>query len=165
MPPPGHIVRIEPHPSFYTDPTWQTPCAVPGHIQGEFWSSIFFVVFKAPLEGQQQIFQKGKPYAQIFILPKKVNYEIDEMPAEIKKSREKRNDIIFNNRRKVAKHVWKDSLNQEFDDKYKQLKTIFEKKGIAGVDEFLEKLVACPVVKGKLRYKLVNYNKLNKRKP
>jgi hypothetical protein len=61
--------------------------------------------------------------------------------------------------------VWKDSLNQEFDDKYKQLKTIFEKKGIAGVDEFLEKLVACPVVKGKLRYKLVNYNKLNKRKP
>jgi hypothetical protein len=87
------------------------------------------------------------------------------MPAEIKKSREKRNDIIFSNRRKVAKHVWKDSLNQEFDDKYKQLKTIFEKKGIAGVDEFLEKLVACPVVKGKLRYKLVNYNKLNKRKP
>ena len=39
---------------------------------------------------------------------------------------------------------------------------IFEKKGIDGVDEFLEKIL-CPVVKGKLRYKLVNYSKLNKK--
>ena len=112
--PKDHIIRLEPHPSFYTDPTWSTPCAVPGHIQGEFWSSIFFVVFKSPLEGQQQIFQKGKPYAQIFILPKKVEYDIEEMSPETRKKREKRNDIVFNNRRKVAKHVWKDNLNQEF---------------------------------------------------
>jgi len=34
QPPPGYIIRVEPHPSFYTDPTWSTPCAVPGHIQG-----------------------------------------------------------------------------------------------------------------------------------
>jgi hypothetical protein len=113
---------------------------------------------------KQQIFQKGKPYAQIFILPKKVAYDIEEMPAAIKSKREKRNDIVFNNRRKIAKNVWKDNLNQEFDDKYKQLKMIFEKKGIEGVDEFLDKIVACPVVKGKLRYKLVNYKKLNKTK-
>jgi hypothetical protein len=164
QPPPDHIIRVEPHPSFYTDTTWSTPCAVPGHIQGEFWSSIFFVVFKSPLEGQQQIFQKGRPYAQIFILPKKVAYDIEEMPAAIKSKREKRNDIVFNNRRKIAKNVWKDNLNQEFDDKYKQLKMIFEKKGIEGVDEFLDKIVACPVIKGKLRYKLVNYKKLNKTK-
>jgi len=163
QPPPGHIIRVEPHPSFYTDPTWSTPCAVPGHIHGEFWSSIFFVVFKSPLEGQQQIFQKGKPYAQIFILPKKVNYEIEEMPPEVRQKRERRNDIVFNNRRKIAKHNWRDNLNQEFDDNYKQLKMIFEKKGIDGVDEFLEK-VLCPVVKGKLRFKLVNYSKLNKKK-
>ena len=86
------------------------------------------------------------------------------MSPETRKKREKRNDIVFNNRRKVAKHVWKDNLNQEFDDKYKQLKMIFEKKGIEGVDEFLEKIVACPVVKSKLRYKLVNFKKLNKKK-
>ena len=89
---------------------------------------------------------------------------IQEMPQDLKSKREKRNDIIFNNRRKIAKNVWKDNLNQEFDDKYKQLKMIFEKKGIQGVDEFLEKIVACPVMKSKLRYKLVNYKKLNKRK-
>lgn len=40
---------------------------------------------------------------------------------------------------------------------------IFEKKGIEGVDAFLEKIVACPVMKSKLRYKLVNYKKLNKK--
>jgi hypothetical protein len=137
--PKDYVLRIEPHPSFYTDPTYSTPWVVPGHIQAEWWSSIFFVVFKAPPEGHTHVFQKNIPYAQVLILPRKVNYNIEKMSNTTEKERSERNSLIFNNRKKYAKNIWKDSNGKEFDDKYKQIKIIFEKHGIEAVDQFLSK--------------------------
>jgi hypothetical protein len=135
--PKDHIIRLEPHPSFYTDPTYSIPWVVPGHIQSEWWSSIFFVVFKAPPEGHTHVFQKGKPYAQMLVLPRKVDYSIEKMTKELEAERNQRNTLIFSNRKKYSKNIWKDSNGKEFDDKYKQIKNIFEKHGIEAVDKFL----------------------------
>ena len=162
--PKDHVMRLEPHPSFYTDPTYSTPWVVPGHIQAEWWSSIFFVVFKAPPEGHTHVFQKDKPYAQLLILPRKVNYVIEKMSPETEKQRSERNNLIFNNRRKFTKNTWKDSNGKEFDDKYKQIKMIFEKHGVEGVDKFLSQFKNGPEkteIKRKLR--LIGYkSKKNK---
>ncbi|HYH79409.1 MAG TPA: hypothetical protein VEX86_06420, partial [Longimicrobium sp.] len=51
MPPPGHVLRIEPHPRFFTDTTGTVAAAVPGHIE-RFWPRMFFVVFKSPAPGE-----------------------------------------------------------------------------------------------------------------
>ncbi|MFZ8477729.1 hypothetical protein ACO1MN_15820, partial [Staphylococcus aureus] len=72
----------EPHPRYYTDDTGTVPLCVPGHIQGEWWSKIFFVVFKAPSPGQKHVFKKGEPYGQILVLPKKMTYSVTKMTEQ-----------------------------------------------------------------------------------
>src|SRR5581483_3355518 len=73
-PPEGYVLRTEPHPRYFTDPDNTTPCMVPGHIQGEWWPRIFFVVFKAPPQGHFHVFCKGEPYGQLLVVPRKVTY-------------------------------------------------------------------------------------------
>jgi len=165
--PKDYILRLEPHPSFYTDPTYCTPWAVPGHIQSEWWSSIFFVVFKAPPVGHTHVFQKGKPYAQALILPRKVSYNIQRMPEEMEQKRNTRNSLVFNNRKKFAKNIWIDNNGKEFDDKYKVLKMIYEKKGVMAVDEFLSQFLQTANKKDleqKIKRKLKIFNLKKKRK-
>jgi hypothetical protein len=53
---PGQVLRIEPHPRFYTDRTGDVPVAVAGHLEAEWWSRIFFVVFKTPKPGEKHSF-------------------------------------------------------------------------------------------------------------
>jgi hypothetical protein len=140
--PPGHIIRLEPHPRLYTDTTGTVPLAVAGHIQSEWWPKIFFVVFKSPLPGQEYIFREGEPYAQILILPRKVTYSVKEMSQQEKDVRLRRDHYISQHRTKIANHSWFDYLNNNFDDKYKVLSQIYAKEGVAGVDRFLEEINA-----------------------
>lgn len=163
LPPEDHVLRLEPHPSYYTDLTYSTPCIVPGHIQSEWWSSIFFVVFKAPPEGHTHVFQKNKPYAQILILPKRVDYDIQKMPEDLESKRTLRNNLVFTHRKKFATNIWKDVNGKEFDDKYRILKSIFEKGGISAVDSFLEQFNNTKYMPNfkKAKYRLVK-NKKNK---
>jgi hypothetical protein len=43
--PPGHAIRTEPHPRFFTDDTQTCPLAVIGHLQTDWWPRKLFVVF------------------------------------------------------------------------------------------------------------------------
>lgn len=137
-PPPGYIIRLEPHPKFYTDETGTVPLCVPGHIQGEWWPRIFFVVFKSPKPNEFHIFKKGNPYAQILILPKKQTYEIVEMSQTEANVRAIRDSKIMKYREIVAKNSWSDHLGNLFDDKYKVLSGVFAKGGLEAVDKCLD---------------------------
>lgn len=137
-PPPGYIIRLEPHPRFYTDTTDTVPCCVAGHLQSEWWPKFFFVVFKSPRPGQTLIFRKGEPYGQILILPSKVEYSIEEMTPEEKFERHARDGKINKYGKEISQHSWKDHKDQHFNDKYKILKRIFSNEG--EVDSFLNKI-------------------------
>ena len=137
MPPEGYCMRVEPHPRFFTDETGTVPIAVPGHIQ-RWWSRIFFVAFKSPSEGQEHIFRYNEPYAQILIVPEKVTYDLQEMSNEEKTKRSVREQTIANNAQYIAKNIWNDHVDHKFDDKYKQLKSAYQKKGDQGVEDALK---------------------------
>lgn len=136
-PPPNYTIRIEPHPKYYTDETWTTPLPVAGHIQGEWWSKIFFIVFKQPPLNGEYVFKKGEPYAQILIIPKKINYEIIEMTLVEQNKRKQLEANLF----KFSDHFckkWKDDKGNEFDNKYRVLSGIFAKDGMNGINKLIK---------------------------
>ena len=135
--PTGHVVRLETHPNYYTDTTYNVPCALPGHLQTEWWPKIFFVVFKNPMPGQTIIFKKNQPYAQILIVPKKVEYQIEDMTIEEQVERCALDDKINKYAKDFVKNDWFDHKGYNFDDKYKILNTIFAKEGMEGIQNFL----------------------------
>lgn len=162
--PEKYVVRIEPHPKFFTDATGTVPIAVPGHIH-PWWARIFFIVFKSPLKGQMHIFRKGEPYAQILIIPQKSNYKIEEMTDEEKKQRSETENKISRCSEKIAKHNWTDNKGQKFNDKYKTLLSIANKDGEKAVQKHVDTIAKEEMIefqqlrKAKLVGKYVKKNK------
>lgn len=144
--PTGYVLRLETHPRFYTDPTGTVPCALPGHLQTEWWPKIFFVVFKNPMPGQTIIFRKGEPYAQALIVPRCVSYDIREMTKAEATERAWIDSKIDKYYKSFVKNDWKDYKGYNFTDRYKLLASAYAKGGAKGVLDFLEE-VANGVVK------------------
>lgn len=138
LPPEDYCIRVEPHPRFFTDDTGTVAALVPGHIQ-RFWSRIFFVVFKAPIEGQTHIFRHLEPYGQVLVLPRKVSYNIQEMTEEENQKRIARDSAISKCGQYISKKAWRDYKGNVFDDKYKQLASAYHRNGDEGVQELFEK--------------------------
>jgi len=136
--PPNHIIRLEPHPKYFTDETWTTPCVVPGHIQAEWWSRIFFIVFKAPPPGTYHVFRHREPYAQILVLPKKVAYELYPMDQEEYNKRTQLDAMINQGDKCLCNNAWVDNTGHHFNDKYKVLARQFHKGGTEGVEDFIK---------------------------
>lgn len=134
---PGQVLRIEPHPRFYTDTTGEVPVAVAGHIEAEWWSRIFFVVFKNPRPGERHVFRKGEPYAQILVLPKEVDYDVRVMTPAEANARNTRDAQIVSIGERICTHSFRDSNGHNFNNKYKVLSKVCQKDGAAGVDTFL----------------------------
>jgi hypothetical protein len=142
MAPKDHIIRLEPHPRFYTDATGNVPCAVTGHLQTEWWPRVFFVVFKSPFPGQEHIFRKDEPFAQVLVLPKRVDYEIEEMSCQEAKQRGNQEKHIDEfGRDYIAKCPWVDHKGNKFDDKYKVLQNAFAKNGYQGVQNTIDNAI------------------------
>ncbi len=137
--PDNYILRIEPHPKYYTDHTYTVPLVIPGHINTSMWPKIFFVVFKNPMPEQTYIFRKDEPYAQILILPRKVFYEINPMTSSEIFARVNAEESINKNCKEFVENNWHDHKGNNFDDKYKVLNKIYTRKGNDGVKQFLEK--------------------------
>jgi hypothetical protein len=139
-PPEGHVIRTEPHPRFFTDETGTVPCLSIGHIQ-RWWSRIFFVVFKAPREGEVHIFKEGEPYGQVLFVPQKNNIKMVEFTEQEKRIRESRESRISDHSKKIANHSWIDHKGLNFDDKYKVLTNAYQKCGYEGVDKLIDKKI------------------------
>lgn len=141
LPPPGHVLRIEPHPRFFTDLTGTVPAAVPGHIE-RFWPRMFFVVFKAPAPGQTHVFRPGEPFAQLLVVPAQATYTLSQMAADEAEDRKTQDRQMTSLGYLLAKHIWRAESGLWFDDKYKQLLRIFRAGGIDAVREHLRQVAA-----------------------
>lgn len=142
--PPDTVTRIEPHPRFYTDHTGTAPVPVPGHIESEWWSRIFFVVFKAPAPGTSHVFRPGEPYAQLVFLPKSPEYTIAPMTPEESARRAAREDSIAKHAPRICSRSYKDHKSHTFDNKYKTLSRAFERGGDGAVEDHLIKTCLTP---------------------
>lgn len=132
--PKDYVLRLEPHPRYYTDTTYTVPLMVPGHLQSYWWPKIFFVVFKQPMPGQTYIFRKGEPYGQAIVVPQKVCYSIKEMSDEEKMDRAALDNMIARHKERFHHSG---HFEKGFDNNYKILSSLFAKGGLQAINEFL----------------------------
>ncbi|HSU15727.1 MAG TPA: hypothetical protein VLK66_16580 [Longimicrobium sp.] len=139
LPPPGHVLRVEPHPRFFTDTTGEVPAAVPGHIE-RFWPRMFFAVFKAPRPGETHVFRPGEPFAQLLVVPASAGYTLTPMEEEEAEERRTQEQQVSSLKWLLAKHIWRADSGLWFDDTYKQLQRIHRASGPDGVRTHLRTL-------------------------
>lgn len=114
-------VKVETHPRFYTDTTGTVPIAVPAVLR-HWWPMIFFVVFKAPAEGQTHIFRPGEPFIQITIVQADAKIELTEMPEEEAAERELQSRRIYASRSTLSADTqWTSSTDTVFDGTYRRI--------------------------------------------
>lgn len=135
--PAKHVLRIEPHPAFYGKNNY--PCAVPGHLETDWWSSLFFIVIKAPEEKNKLIFYKGMPIAQCIVLPKNNNYVAVRMSEKEANQRRENFKVINTSRDKISKS-YKDINGNTFDNTYKTISNYVSIKGIKEFKNLLNSL-------------------------
>ncbi len=120
-PEPGFAVKVETHPSFYTDTSGTTPIAVPALIR-EWWPMLYFIVFKAPTEGRAHVFRPGAPIAQFSMIPAEPDFELVPMSEEEAAERELQSRRIYASRETLgADSQWLSTTNTVFDGTYRRL--------------------------------------------
>ena len=118
---PGMAIKVETHPSFYTDTTGTVPIAVPAIIRG-WWPMIFFLVFKAPPDGEVHIFRPGEPFVQFSFIPEEPDFELSEMGEEEAAERELQSRRIYEARSTITKDSqWTSATNTIFDATYRRM--------------------------------------------
>ena len=142
----NYVLRIENHPRFYAED--DVPCVISGHLETNWWTSLFFIVFKAPQEGQKLTFKKGDKICQVFpVLNKEIT--IEEMNSEEKNYR-RWQASTFALRRDILAKGHRDNQNNYFDNLYKKLSKYVQLYG----------LIQLKVLVNKLNMKVENYIKL-----
>jgi hypothetical protein len=117
----SYAIKAETHPRFYTDTTGTVPIAVPAVIR-HWWPMIFFVVFKAPADGQTHIFRPGEPFMICSVVLADDKIELMEMPEDESAERELQSRRIYASRSTLtADSKWTSSTNTVFDGTYRRL--------------------------------------------
>jgi hypothetical protein len=139
--PPGHVLRTEPHPRFFTDDTGTVPLAMIGHLQNEWYPRRVSPVFRAPRQGQRHIFRKGEPFVQILFVPQRLKYDLARMTEEEEARHHDLENAINVARLDIATNVWQNPAGTAFSNHYKVLARAFARDGIAGVQEEVRKAI------------------------
>jgi Tfp pilus assembly protein PilF len=134
QPPPGYVIRTEPHPRFFTDDTGTAPLSIIGHVQSEWWARKFFVVFRSPPPGGRHVFRKGEPYVQLLFVPQRVAYEATAMTPEEGARRRELEGAIDGAKAQLSENVWHNPAGVTFSDHYKVLARAFAREGAGGVE-------------------------------
>ena len=117
----GLAIKTEPHPRFFTDTTGTVPIAVPALIR-HWWPMIYFVVFKAPAEGQTHIFRPGEPFMQMSVVLADDHLDLVEMTEEEAAERELQSRRIYESRSTLAADSqWTSSTDTVFDGTYRRI--------------------------------------------
>ncbi len=120
-PEPGFAIKVETHPSFYTDASGTAPIAVPALIR-EWWPMLYFIVFKSPAEGGTHIFRPAAPIAQFSMVPAEPDYELVPMSQEEAAERELQSRRIYASRETLgADSQWLSTTNTVFDGTYRHI--------------------------------------------
>jgi hypothetical protein len=137
--PEGYVIRLEPHPRYFVDEVGDVPLMLPGHIQTEWWTRFFFIVFKCPFEGQTHIFRYGEPFGQFLVVPQKPNYKLRQQNEQESVERSQLAELTFLYDEYLGKNTWRADNGIPFNDKYKQMSTAYAKDGIDGIKKLFEK--------------------------
>ncbi len=135
--PDDYVLRIEPHPRFFTDLTNTIAPHITGHLQSAWWPKRSFAAFRRPEVGQRHIFRPGDPYAQLLVVPRKSQYKLQRQTKDEDYQRQVLATLIEHNRGKIAKTTWIDESGEGFDDRYKVLARTFTREGVAGVERLV----------------------------
>lgn len=120
-PEPGYAIKVETHPSFYTDTTGTAPIAVPALIR-EWWPMLYFIVFKSPPEGQTHIFRPNAPLAQFTMVPAECDVELVAMSEDEAAERELQSRRIYASRQTLgADSQWLSTTDTVFDGTYRRM--------------------------------------------
>lgn len=120
--PAGFAVRTEPHPRYFTDPSYATPLAVPALIRSEWWPMIFFAIFRAPPPGVTHVFRKGEPFMALTVLPADPDLTIAPMDEATAAQREMRSRRLAASRDQLAEGTrWTSDSHTVFDGTYRNL--------------------------------------------
>ncbi|HEX3700987.1 MAG TPA: hypothetical protein VHV27_09970 [Phenylobacterium sp.] len=131
--PPGWAIRTEPHPRHFTDPTHETPLAVPALIRTEWWPMMFFCIFKAPPPGVTHVFRKGEPFIALIALPAEPELSLEPMPQEQAAERELRSRRIAANRDALSEGTrWLSTTDTVFDGVYRHMARAAKARDRAG---------------------------------
>jgi Tfp pilus assembly protein PilF len=141
QPPPGYVIRTQPHPRFFADFTGTAPVALYGHVHSEWWPKQLFIVFKIPPPGTMHVFRKGDPYVQILLVPDH-DYQIEPMAPEHAQARRKLEADIALSKSLIGRHVWFSAEGMEFNDHYRVLERAYEQGGIDAVEKTVREAVA-----------------------
>jgi hypothetical protein len=116
-----YAIKAETHPRFYTDFSGAVPIAVPAILR-HWWPMIYFVVFKAPAEGQTHLFRPDEPFLQITIVQADAKIEIVEMPEDEAAERELQSRRIYASRSTLSADTrWVSDTHTVFDGTYRRL--------------------------------------------
>ena len=136
---PGYGVLILPHPRFYTDLTGEVPVPSIGLLESDWWPKIFFIAYRAPLKGTEYVFRTGEGIAQVLIVPKEVEYNVQQMTFTEQRERNIQEATIAKYGKQIATKSWEDKNGLSFDNKYKVLSQMnCRNQSVTG---FLEKAV------------------------
>jgi hypothetical protein len=87
-----------------------------------WWPMIFFVVFKAPAEGQTHIFRPGEPFLLVTLVQADAKIDLVEMTEEEAAERELQSRRIYASRSTLsAETKWTSSTHTVFDGTYRRL--------------------------------------------
>lgn len=129
---------LQPHPRAFTDRTGTVPIAMPGMLEMDWWPEIFFMVFKAPLEGKTYTFKKGDPIASLLVVPRHIKYNVEPMAEEDDNIRTRQQKILEDEWPKMCTRVFYCKDGKEFfDNKYKVLSQIAMREGVNKARECL----------------------------
>ncbi len=118
---PEWAIKIETHPSFYSDATGTAPIAVPAILHA-WWPMVNFLVFKSPAEGQTHVFRPGMPFVLVTVVPAEQSVEVAPMPVEEAAERELMSRRIYASRATLAQGThWVSNSNTAFDGTYRLL--------------------------------------------
>lgn len=141
QPPPGHVIRMEPHPRVFTEETGTVPLAIIANLQNEWWPRLVFAVFKVPPPGQRHVFRKGEPYAQIIFVPHRVGYELTKMTDEEEAARREMERKIEAAKHEIADNVWHNVDDAPLSSHYKVMSRAFARDGATGVQAAVDEAI------------------------
>ena len=140
-PPPGHVIRTEPHPRYFTDTTGTVPLSMIGHLQNEWFPRKLFVVFRVPPPGTRHIFRKNEPFAQILFVPQRVGYDLAPMSPRKEASRRELEKVMIDAQQHIATNLWRNPQGSSFSNYYKILARAFAEGGAPAVQAEVAKAV------------------------
>jgi hypothetical protein len=128
--PPGWGLMVLPHPKWFASPySTSVPYALPGVIEFDWWPCQFFLVYRVPPPGLNQIFAYGEPVAQLVPVPMQPSFKLQEMNEQEAAQNERQEALIRDHFLELSTVKRTMPNGKQFGNVYKVLGAEYRKHG------------------------------------